>query len=180
MRYRCMVRSLLRLASVRNFSPADTFKRVNRILAQDLRRGMFVTAIYMVLDIHERKLKVASAGHNPLVIYRAEKNKCELIKPKGIALGFDKGPVFDANIREVEIQLSPGDRIVAYTDGVNEAMNEQEEEFGDDRFYQLVLQNAKLSSKDFIDKIVAALREHKGNAEQSDDITIATLAVGPN
>lgn len=172
-----MVRSLLRLASVRNYSPADTFKKVNRILAKDIRRGMFVTAIYMVLDIQEKKLKVASAGHNPLVVYRAAKKKCELVKPKGIALGFDKGPIFDSNIKEVEIELQPGDRIVAYTDGVNEAMDEDEEEFGDDEFYELVRQNSELSSEDFVRKIVEALEAHRGSAEQSDDITISTLAV---
>lgn len=172
-----MVRSLLRLASVRNFSPADTFKKVNRILAKDIRRGMFVTAIYMVLDIVDKKLKVASAGHNPLVVYRADSGKVELVKPKGIALGFDKGPIFDSHIREVEIELRPGDRITAFTDGVNEAMDENEEEFGDEQFYELVRQTAQLNSEEFINKIIAAIAKHRGNFEQSDDITLATLSV---
>ncbi|MDF1666841.1 MAG: SpoIIE family protein phosphatase, partial [Planctomycetota bacterium] len=172
-----MVRSLLRLASVRNFSPADTFKKVNRILAKDIRRGMFVTAIYMVLDIVDKKLKVASAGHNPLVVYRADSGKVELVKPKGIALGFDKGPIFDSHIREVEIELRPGDRITAFTDGVNEAMDKNEEEFGDERFYELVRQTAQLNSEEFIDKIIAAIAQHRGDFEQSDDITLATLSV---
>jgi len=172
-----MVRSLLRLASVRNFSPADTFKKVNRILAKDIKRGMFVTAIYMVFDIVDRKLKVASAGHNPLVVYRAATKSCQLVKPQGIALGFDKGPVFDTNIKEVEIELKPGDRLVAYTDGVNEAMDADEEEFGDDHFYELIRQHADLNSTDFVAKIMQAIRKHRGGAEQSDDITIATLAV---
>lgn len=172
-----MVRSLLRLASVRNFSPADTFKKVNRILAKDIRRGMFVTAIYMVFDIVDKKLKVASAGHNPLIVYRAETKTVELVKPKGIALGFDKGPTFDKSIKELEIQLNPGDRIVAYTDGVNEAMNIDEEEFGDEALYKLVQRHAAESSEEFINKLVAAVKEHQGEAEQSDDITIATLAV---
>jgi serine phosphatase RsbU (regulator of sigma subunit) len=172
-----MVRSLLRLASVRNFSPADTFKKVNRILAKDIRRGMFVTAIYMVLDIVENKLKVASAGHNPLVVYRADSGKVELVKPKGIALGFDKGPIFDAHIREVEIELHRGDRITAFTDGVNEAMDKDDEEFGDENFYELVRQTANLNSEEFIDKIVAAIAQHRGDFEQSDDITLTTLSV---
>lgn len=172
-----MVRSLLRLASVNNLSPSDTFKRVNRILHRDIRRGMFVTAIYMVLDIVDKKLRVASAGHNPLVVFRAESNTVELVKPKGIALGFDRGPIFDANIREVEIELKPGDRIVAYTDGVNEAMDGNEEEFGDDKFYELVREHASRSSSEFTQFIVEALNKHRGDADQSDDITLATLAV---
>jgi serine phosphatase RsbU (regulator of sigma subunit) len=172
-----MARSLVRLASVRNVSPADTFKKVNRILAKDIRRGMFVTSIYMVLNVKTHELKVASAGHNPLVVFRAETGEYELVKPQGIALGFDKGTIFDNNIQETTIQLKPGDRVCAYTDGVNEAMNDQSEEFGDERFYNLVKQHARLSSKDFVNQIVQELEGHRGEAEQSDDITITTLAV---
>ncbi len=172
-----MARSLVRLASVRNVSPADTFKKVNRILAKDIRRGMFVTAAYMVLNVKTRKLRVASAGHNPCVLFRAATGEVELVKPAGIALGFDKGPIFDANIKEIEVQLEQGDRIVSYTDGANEAMNDAEEEFGDDRFFDLVREHSRKSSKDCVAAIVAALDAHRGKAEQSDDITITTLAV---
>ncbi|MCW8138105.1 MAG: SpoIIE family protein phosphatase [Planctomycetota bacterium] len=172
-----MARSLVRLASVRNVSPADTFKKVNRILAKDIRRGMFVTAAYMVLNVKTRKLRVASAGHNPVVLYRAASSEIELLKPAGIALGFDKGTIFDNHVKEVEVQLETGDRIVTYTDGVNEAMNNESEEFGDDRFHDLVKAHARKSSKDFVDALVGALDDHRGDAEQSDDITITTLAV---
>jgi serine phosphatase RsbU (regulator of sigma subunit) len=172
-----MARSLVRLASVRNISPGDTFKKVNRILAKDIRRGMFVTAAYMVLNVKTRQLKVASAGHNPVVLWRAATGENELIKPAGIALGFDKGTIFDNHIKEVEVQLEEGDRICTYTDGVNEAMNNDSEEFGDDRFYTLVKSHARKSSKDFVEAIVQALDQHRGGAEQSDDITITTLGV---
>ncbi len=172
-----MARSLVRLASVRNVSPGDTFKKVNRILAKDIRRGMFVTAAYMVLNVKTRTLRVASAGHNPVVLYRAKTGENELIKPAGIALGFDKGTIFDNHIKEVEVQLEEGDRIVTYTDGVNEAMNNDSEEFGEERFFELVKGHARKSSKEFVDAIVKALDEHRGAAEQSDDITITTLSV---
>jgi serine phosphatase RsbU (regulator of sigma subunit) len=172
-----MARSLVRLASVRNVSPADTFKKVNRILAKDIRRGMFVTAAYMVLNVKTRKLRVASAGHNPVVLFRAATGENELLKPAGIALGFDKGTIFDNHVKEVEVQLEVGDRIVTYTDGVNEAMNDASEEFGDDRFYDLVKAHARKSSKEFVEALVGALDQHRGRAEQSDDITITTLAV---
>lgn len=172
-----MVRSLVRLASVRNVSPADTFKKVNRILHKDIRRGMFVTAAYMVLNVKTRVLKLASAGHNPVILWRAAKGEHELIKPAGIALGFDKGTMFDTHVKEVEVQLEPGDRVVTYTDGVNEAMNDDSEEFGDDRFIELVKQHGQKSSQEFVQAVVGALDRHRGAAEQSDDITIVTLAV---
>ena len=172
-----MARSLVRLASVRNVSPADTFKKVNRILAKDIRRGMFVTAAYMVLNVKTRVLKIASAGHNPVVLWRAAKGENELIKPAGIALGFDKGTVFDNHVKEAEVQLEPGDRVVVYTDGVNEAMNDDSEEFGEERFFELSKQHGQKTSAEFVKAVVSALDSHRGGAEQSDDITIVTLAV---
>ncbi|RME84982.1 MAG: HAMP domain-containing protein [Planctomycetota bacterium] len=173
-----MARSLIRMASRRNPSPADTLRRVNKVLAQDMRRGMFVTANYLVLNVRTKQLTVASAGHNPLVVYRNQTKDIELIKPQGIALGFDKGQIFDANIAEETIQLYRGDRIVAYTDGVVEAMSENDQEFGEETFYDLTRKYGSASSKDYINILIQALEEHRGNAEQSDDITITTLRVG--
>ena len=172
-----MTRSLLRLAARGNPSPADALKKVNRILAQDMKRGMFVTASYSVLNVRTRRLTVASAGHNPLVIYRAQTRDIELVKPQGIALGFDKGQIFDSHIVEQVIQLHRGDRMVAYTDGVVEAMNERDEEFGDETFYKLTRQYGHKSSKEYIQTVVRALEKHRGKAEQSDDITITTIRV---
>ncbi len=172
-----MVRSLLRLASHREASPAETLKKVNRILAKDIRRGMFVTCNYSVLDVTRRVLTVASAGHNPMVYFCARTGEVRQVNPSGIALGFDKGPTFDENIREERIELQSGDRVVIYTDGVVEAMSAASEEFGMDRFVALVRDHAPRSSKDFVNAIIEALEGHRGKAEQSDDITITTLKV---
>jgi sigma-B regulation protein RsbU (phosphoserine phosphatase) len=172
-----MVRSLMRLASHREASPAETMRKVNRILAKDIRRGMFVTAIYSVLDVPRKTITVASAGHNPIVYYAAATKECRAVNPSGIALGFDKGRTFDENILEETIELKPGDRVVAYTDGIVEAMNEKQEEYGMERFTALVRDNAQLSSKDFVNAVMQAVAQHRGRAEQSDDITITTLRV---
>ncbi len=172
-----MARSLIRMEGGTNYSAADTLKKVNRVIAKDIRRGMFVTAIYMILNIKERKLLVASAGHNPMVLYRRKGKKYELINPNGIALGFDKGPIFERTIKEEEIQLEKGDRTVIYTDGIPESMNSKSEEFGDTTFYDLILKNSEENSSKFINSIVSAVREHQGDAEQHDDITISTMQV---
>ncbi|RME74886.1 MAG: HAMP domain-containing protein [Planctomycetota bacterium] len=172
-----MVRSLLRLASHRESSPAETLRKVNRILARDIRPGMFVTALYAVLDVHSHQLTVSSAGHSPLLHYRAASGTVQRVNPSGMALGFDKGRTFDDTIAEQTITLAPGDRILAYTDGVIEALDEEGEEFGLERLEALLVEFAALPSKDFTDTLVARLEEHRGSAEQSDDITITTLRV---
>lgn len=172
-----MARAFLRMEAERsrNTSPADTLKRANAMLAADIRKGMFVTAVYCVLNDKTRRVSVTSAGHNPMLIWRGASNEIELVNPKGIALGFDKGPVFDRTISEESVLLEPGDRIVLYTDGAVEAMNEAQEEFGDDRFRALVKELATRDSNQFLNLLVKALDEHAGSAPQHDDMTIVTV-----
>jgi sigma-B regulation protein RsbU (phosphoserine phosphatase) len=136
---------------------------------------MFVTALYCILDKRTNVMKVASAGHNPMVVWRAATNQIQLVNPNGIALGFDKGPVFERTVKEEMITLGRGDRIVLYTDGTVEAMDEDNQEFGDDKFFGLVKQLATRDSNQMLNLLVKSLDEHKGNAPQSDDITIVTL-----
>jgi sigma-B regulation protein RsbU (phosphoserine phosphatase) len=172
-----MARAFIRMEAERsrNTSPADTLMKANRMLAQDIKKGMFVTALYCILNKRTNELRVASAGHNPLVVWRAATNQVQLVNPNGIALGFDKGPVFERTVKDEKIVLGHGDRIVAFTDGTVEAMNAQNQEFGDDRFYTLIRDLAPRDSNQMLNLVVKALDEHKGNAPQSDDITIVTL-----
>jgi len=172
-----MARAFIRMEAERsrNTSPADTLMKANRMLAQDIKKGMFVTALYCILNKRTNELRVASAGHNPLVIWRAATNQVQLVNPNGIALGFDKGPVFERTVKDEMIVLGHGDRIVAFTDGTVEAMNAQNQEFGDERFYTLIRDLAPRDSNQMLNLLVKALDEHKGNAPQSDDITIVTL-----
>lgn len=170
-------RTVLRMLAAGNPSAADALAQTNAIVARDIKRGMFVTAIYGVLNVRQKTMTVASAGHNPMVLFRARTGKCELINPAGIALGFDKGPIFNRTVKEQKLQLYKGDRVVLYTDGVVEAMNENHEEFGDERFYKWVQANARIKSRDFVRALLRELDEHRGNAEQHDDITIVTVRV---
>ncbi len=172
-----MARAFIRMEAERsrNISPGDTLMKANRMLAQDIKKGMFVTALYCILNKQSNEIRVASAGHNPLVVWRAAQNKVELVNPNGIALGFDKGPVFERTVKEERLVLGHGDRIVAFTDGTVEAMNSANQEFGDERFYKLIRELAPRDSNQMLNLLVKALDEHKGNAPQSDDITIVTL-----
>jgi serine phosphatase RsbU (regulator of sigma subunit) len=172
-----MARAFLRMEAERggNTSPADTLAKANRMLAKDIKKGMFVTALYCILNKNTNEIRVASAGHNPLVVWRAASNRIQLVNPNGIALGFDKGPVFEKSAKEESLVLGHGDRIVAFTDGTVEAMDAENREFGDKRFYGLIQQLATRDSNQLLNLLVKALEDHQGNEPQSDDITIVTL-----
>ena len=168
--------TLIRMEADRgaNTSPSDTLKHVNRLLARDIRKGMFVTALYCVLNLRTSQMQVCSAGHNPLLIYRSG-GAVEQFNPSGIALGFDKGALFDRSIKEEMVLLSRGDRIVVYTDGVVETMNQEKDEFGDERFIELIKKLSASASDAFVTSVMRELDTFKGEAEQHDDITLVTV-----
>lgn len=174
-----MAKALVSYEAQDNLSPRDIFCKVNRTLAKDIKRGMFVTAFYMLLDIPTARLTVASAGHNPLLLYRAATKQCVEVNPGGIALGFDKdGRLFERNMKEEVIQLQRGDRAVIYTDGVTEAMSPTNEEFGEERMQAITIQAAGKSSAEYLTTLVNAIQGHAQTDDQHDDITIVTLKVG--
>ncbi|GMV80004.1 MAG: hypothetical protein AMXMBFR7_11880 [Planctomycetota bacterium] len=170
-------RTILRMMAPMNASPADVMSKTNYHVAREIKRGMFVTCQYAILNVRTRDMTIASAGHNPMIIYRAQTNECELIRPNGIALGFDKGPIFDRTIREKQVKLFKGDRVVMYTDGIPESMNPNREEWGDENLVRFCKEYANLSSKEFVRLLVQTLEHHQGSAEQHDDITVTTFRI---
>ena len=167
-------RALVKSEAVRTLSPAETLSRVNRVLYNDIKRGMFVTVFYMILALQKGILSAVSAGHNPMVLWRKASNTCHLVNPNGLALGIDKGPLFEKTLKEQKIQLFKGDRFVLYTDGVIESMNRNSEQFGQNRFYLRCKQLADKSSSEFLSLLVSEVEAHQGEAPQHDDITIVT------
>ena len=78
-----MIRTALRLEARGNKNPADVLSRVNRFVTDDMRRGMFVTMFYIVLDSRKRIIHYASAGHNPMILYRGSTKQTYFLNPSG-------------------------------------------------------------------------------------------------
>ncbi len=154
---------------------ADTLKETNRLIAKQIKRGMFVTAFYAILDENTSTVTYASAGHNPMVIVRGATGAYELASAKGIALGFNEGPIFDKTIQEATTVLAPGDTMILYTDGFPEAMNAANEEYGEEKFYQACADGGRLDVRSNIANLVKEIANHRGEAEQSDDLTIIAI-----
>jgi sigma-B regulation protein RsbU (phosphoserine phosphatase) len=168
-----VTRTIVRLMAAQYGNRADeTLKATNRLIAKQIKRGMFVTVFYAVLDDRSGHLTYASAGHNPMVIWRHGSKAPELATSKGIAVGFNDGPIFDKTIESHATDLREGDGFSIYTDGFPEAMNAKNQEFGDERFYQTLAANGHLGAQQLISVAVAEVAKHRADAEQSDDLTI--------
>lgn len=171
-----VTRTILRLVAGKHGPrAAETLKETNRLIAKQIKRGMFVTAFYAVLDERSGVLVFSCAGHNPMLVYRAGRRAVEAATTKGIAIGFNDGPIFDRTAQEGRLQLAPGDAIVLYTDGYPEAMNESGEEYGEERFYRLFAGAGHLPSTQMIAALNEDIAKHRGAAEQSDDLTMLAL-----
>jgi len=170
-----MTRSILR-SQAQITDAAETLRRTNALLFKDIKRGMFVTMFYAVVDVAKKTLNCANAGHNPLVLCHAD-GAVELINAPGIALGLDSGERFDSKLKSNEIALKSGDVFLLYTDGVTEAMNTKEEEFTEERLAQVLANNVKLSAKEISANIIGELMAFTNGAPQHDDITLLTIKI---
>ncbi len=134
---------------------------------------MFVTVWAAVLDYKTGELVYVNAGHNPPLL-RHDGQWTWLKKKCGLFMG-----VFDAaKYKTQTLTLTPGDQLFLYTDGVNEAFNLAEEQYGDERLEAFLQENAHMHPRTLIQEMRDELRTWAAGAEQSDDITMLALEYG--
>ncbi len=158
-------------------SPRSTVLLLERYLVRSLRPGTFITMFYGVLDPRRGRLTFVSAGHTPLLVYRAKTGAAGYVRSRGIPLGAVRGGAFAKSLEETTIDLDPGDAVVQYTDGVNEAFDPSGvEQFGFDRLKHAVEGAAASGSRGVIDAVRTQLARWTQDAPPSDDETLLVLA----
>jgi sigma-B regulation protein RsbU (phosphoserine phosphatase) len=167
-------RAMLRVQPDPAAPPAEVLAHVNRLLLPVIKKGTFVSAIYMVLDPAAHALTVANAGHLPLVVWRSRARIATIHPSKGPVLGVLPAPAFAAAQKEERLGLEPGDRFVLITDGVNEAMAPGQKEFGMEHLRRRLRAESDGPTAEFLKHLVDQIEIHRGGGEQSDDITIVT------
>ena len=171
-----MARAYLKTALRKGGSLEEILKSVNRTLAGEVRRGMYVPVLAAALDRDTHELEVASAGHKlPLVHYSAAENAIRAIQPDGIALGFDKGPVFERGISVRHVPLDPGDRVVIAGTGAVRVANSDGEEIGEKRFYKVFRSNAADTPDVALDGVLTALEAYADEEPFPVDVSLIVL-----
>jgi len=159
------------LAEIRNeFAIRAVMRKVNLLLHESTERDRFVTAFYGLLDWRNSVVTFANAGHNPPLLLRADGTTESLIEG-GVALGV----LEDARYEERPIALGHGDNLVLYTDGVSEAENENNDQFGPERIEQIVRANPGHSARELTQDIVAAVLDWAGERGPNDDLTLLVV-----
>jgi serine phosphatase RsbU (regulator of sigma subunit)/anti-sigma regulatory factor (Ser/Thr protein kinase) len=172
-----MIRTSMRLESRGNKRASDVVNKVNRAAMGDIKKGMYVTMYYVILDSKKRQVSYASAGHNPMILYRDDTKSVSFLNPGGIAVGIDLGnpDEFRKLITSEKLRLKKGDLLFIYTDGITEAMNEKREQFGEQRLIDFVYKYNHLPSSEFKQKLNDEIVAFTKGYPQSDDITFVVV-----
>lgn len=170
-----MCRSVLRVTSQNTMSPSEALAQVNRHLFPDVREDMFVSLAYVVLDSRSGDLSMARAGHDAPLMFRGNTGEVESLKPPGLAIGIDEGDVFERVTKDCPLHMETGDCLLLYTDGVCEAVNKEDEEFGMSRLENEFLKSAPMGAEVVVSSIRQAVAAFAGDLPQMDDITVIAI-----
>jgi phosphoserine phosphatase RsbU/P len=154
-------------------SPSQALSKVNRMIYEDVKQD--ISLAYVMLQEASGKVTLSRAGHDAPFLYCAQTGEITRLEPPGVALGVDDGDVFDRVTKDYEFQMEPGDCLLLYTDGVNEAANVEGDEFGLDRLESCFRQAAARGSAAILEEVQAAVKQHVQHCPQSDDITLIAI-----
>ena len=154
-------------------SPGQFLVKAHEALIATLDKRSFISLVYAILDVRSGRMTVGRAGHCPLLY--VSKDSAKYIKSRGLGLGVGTSRFFEQTIVEETIQLTKGDLLVFYTDGVTEAHPREGEEFGYERLSDVVRLSNATSALEVRDAIVMAVDKHMNHEPPEDDLTIVVV-----
>ncbi|HSS20128.1 MAG TPA: GAF domain-containing SpoIIE family protein phosphatase [Pyrinomonadaceae bacterium] len=164
------LRASLRAATHIGYSPHISMAKVNYLLWESIERNQFVTAFYGTLDVANRTLSYANAGHNPPLLLK-ENGDYRFIDRGSVPLGMFR----ETRYHEYYLTTEPGDLLVLYTDGATEAQNAEGEEFGRERLAQAVKANRQLRARDLVTAIHTEVISWTDGLGATDDVTFFVI-----
>ncbi len=166
--YMALARSLMRSEAGRHANPSAVLSAVNRRLLLEAPCEMFVTAFYAVLDPVSRSLTYASAGHDPPFL------RCASGVQRLALGGLIMGQFEELSLKDEIIILESGDALVAYTDGLTDAMNDSDEQYGGSRLAGTI-NNAPVTAQGMLTHVLQDLEAFAGSTPRPDDVTLLIL-----
>ena len=151
----------------------EVFATANKKLCENNDAGMFVTAWMGILDLKTGLLKFVNAGHNPPLVRQADGEFVYLKARSGMVLAGMDGIKY----RQNELQLTPGDQIFLYTDGVTEATDKNNQLYGEERLLETVNRNIVMDTRKLCEAVKSDVDQFVGEAPQFDDITMLSVEI---
>lgn len=164
-------RTLIRTVGLQGSGPGECLTKSNELLSKESVDCMFVTVFYAILNVKTGVVEYSNGGHNSPIIIRTD-GRTEMLPTSTCCM---VGAVEGITYPTESMTLNVGDTLVMYTDGVNEAMNEANEEYSDERLMSFLATQKGQGCRVIIDNLLADVKAFVGSAPQSDDITLMSL-----
>jgi len=170
-------RALLRQIAPRGDSPAGVLSEINRALAGDVLKGMYITMTYAVVDLTGSRITWARAGHELPLFWHAVDGRPnpEFPGSEGMPIGMVEPALFDEVIQNRTVPFAPGDILLLYTDGLTEAPNLEDKEFGGARLADALRGTHERTAADINAYILQVVQHFTGGAGLRDDFTLVTI-----
>ncbi|RJP28514.1 MAG: HAMP domain-containing protein [Candidatus Omnitrophota bacterium] len=169
--FMAVTKTLMKGIAEQGIDPAEILMKVNNELAQDNESSMFVTVFCGILNLKTGELIFSNAAHNQPLLIRKGKKVEWLELPDGFLLGPMEGTVYKTK----RLIFQPGDMLLTYTDGVNEAMNQEKQMYSNERLLATVETNKNASADALVKKMMHSVHEFAAGEPQSDDITLLAM-----
>ncbi len=169
--YMTVTRTLIRASILDIESPAKVLEHVNDMLLMNNENGMFVTAIYAILNFQTGELIYANAGHNQPLVLHETTGAVECLAKGGTALGV----IEEIHLKDHVMSLEPNGCILLYTDGATETFSPEGELFGEERLIEVAHRSIGSSAKELLNHVDEALVAFRQNEPTSDDTTLLAL-----
>ena len=164
---------LFRTLASQGMEPAEIATRMNAALVEDNEQGMFVTMFLGLADLKTGHLEFCNAGHNPPLVKDAAGQWTFLEMVPNAPIGMWPGLQF----KEEHVDSIKGMLLLIYTDGLNEAEDRQQVQFGDDRLVEVLSHTTFKNAKEVIEKLMAEVKLHRNGAVPNDDLTMMCLKI---
>jgi len=174
--FMAVARNLFRVVSQQGLPPAEIADKLNNALSEDNDSGMFVTMFIGVVDLQTGHLEFCNAGHNPPVIKMPDGSTHFIEMQPNAPLGLWAGLPYEGEA----IDDISGCPFFVYSDGLNEAENDKQEQYGDDLLLEMLEKHEFVSSQQTVEMMKADVVRHANGAEQSDDLTMLCVKVKGN
>lgn len=156
-------------------SPKDLFLQLNDFVKSNSKDKTFVTGCVAYFPNDKEEFEYVRAGHNIPVYYSRERDATFNLKANGFALGMTSTAMLSQHLEVKRFHFKPGDSVLLYTDGLNEARNERDEEYGEERIESLMEIYGSLHAKTVVQKIQSSLEAFIGTVQPADDVTFTCI-----
>jgi serine phosphatase RsbU (regulator of sigma subunit) len=173
--YMTKIQTMVQFACTSDKSPKEILVEINKRIFTEMERSWFVTMSIAYFDLEKNTVKFCRAGHMPLIT--ASNGTVESYRTQGIGVGLEKGEIFEKSLIEQELSIKPGQIYAFFTDGVTEAMNEQNDLFGEEKLTSILNNKGQYRSTEIMHEIWNSINSFRGSAEVNDDMTMVIVKV---